>query len=216
MEMDRPDMQTPDDAAARYSFLFPIGESRRFKPSHPTIGDMCVNATLPLASRARRPRDLLPHSAPSGRCCSPICCPPLLSTQPQARPRDPGIQGSFSAESAPHSASAVVPFPSVRPSAAATRLSPWLAGPMLDARHGDYVCVNAVSSLCPFCFHHVCRVHSGTGVSGFILDAFPQPRPHTLNLSLRSTQYIVHRLPSLQLSGWCNTTLTMATKTFRI
>ena len=101
MEMDRPDMQTPDDAAARYSFLFPIGESRRFKPSHPTIGDMCVNATLPLASRARRPRDLLPHSAPSGRCCSPICCPPLLSTQPQARPRDPGIQGSFSAESAP-------------------------------------------------------------------------------------------------------------------
>lgn len=34
--------------------------------SHPTIRAMCGNATLPLASRARRPRDLLPHSVPSG------------------------------------------------------------------------------------------------------------------------------------------------------
>lgn len=63
METEGTNMQTPDDAAARHSFLFPIGESRRFKPSHPTIRAMCVNGTLPLASRPRRPRDLLPHSA---------------------------------------------------------------------------------------------------------------------------------------------------------
>ncbi len=116
-------MQTPDDAVARYSFLFPIGESRRFKPSHPTIGAMCVNATLPLASRARRPRDLLPHSAPSGRCCSRSAGPRFCPRSPST-PRGPRI---LLRRISPHSASAVSPFPSVRPSAAATRRPPWMA-----------------------------------------------------------------------------------------
>ena len=68
-------MQTPGEVAARYSFLFPIGESRRFKPSHPTIRAMCVNGTLSLASLPRRPRDLLPHSAQSPILCqTPFVC----------------------------------------------------------------------------------------------------------------------------------------------
>jgi hypothetical protein len=100
--MDGTDMQTPGDAAARYSFLFPIGESRRFKPSHPTIRAMCVNRTLSLASPPRRPRDLLPHSAPSGRCCSRSAVPPSGSA-------------SFSTEEpAPTHQPALSCFPSVR------------------------------------------------------------------------------------------------------
>lgn len=71
METAGTNMRTPGGVAAPYSFLFPIGESRHFKPSHPTIRAMCVNGTFSLASSAWRPRDLLPHSAPSGMPCCP-------------------------------------------------------------------------------------------------------------------------------------------------
>ncbi len=175
--MDRPDMQTPDDAVARYSFLFPIGESRRFKPSHPTIGAMCVNATLPLASRARRPRDLLPHSAPSGRCCSRSAGPRFCPRSPST-PRGPRI---LLRRISPHSASAVLPFPSVRPSAAATRLPPGWP----HAQHGDYVCVNAVSSPCISVFHHVCCVHGGTRGLSSVVDAFPSPDPTGVHRNIK-------------------------------
>ena len=91
MEMDRPDMQTPDDAVARYSFLFPIGESRRSSPSqtvspnhsghvrqsHPAVGRPALAATRsPPAFRAQWPMLLLP-----------IRCHPRVSRVRVGRPR---------------------------------------------------------------------------------------------------------------------------------
>lgn len=146
--MDGTDMQTPGDAAARYSFLFPIGESRRFKPSHPTIRAMCVNGTLSLANPPRRPRDLLPHSAPSGRCCSRSAVPCFWVSI--LLRREPAPTHQASAVFVFH-LSRLQPLPRGRPS-----LTPFSTWRLRFPRR----------RLVPFLFHHTCVslcVHNRTG-----------------------------------------------------
>lgn len=76
MSMADTGMQTPDDAAALLSYIFPIGKCLqcRTAPSHPTIQSMCSIHRLPLASRdfyADPISAFLPlrHPIPSGMRC---------------------------------------------------------------------------------------------------------------------------------------------------